>query len=120
MKLRVFLPTADSASPHHPLDWVLLDARGHLLRRDRTVLDEVRGMLVDDDGVGATFDRTASLPLTVRLAIDEAAGRGERPTSITVHAARSASLPDLAAWSQEAGIAFVAGGDWEAIAAGQP
>jgi general secretion pathway protein L len=56
----------------------------------------------------------------VRLAIDEAAGRGERPTSITVHAARSASLPDLAAWSQEAGIAFVAGGDWEAIAAGQP
>src|SRR6478609_8423872 len=40
MKLRVFLPTADSAPPHHPFDWVLLDARGHVLRRDCSPLGD--------------------------------------------------------------------------------
>ena len=230
MKLRVFLPATEAPTAAQPLDWLLLDARGHVLRRDRSaaegmpraeeveavlpaervlfarlklprvnaatirellpyavedrlladpanihavpgprnaqgetlvavvdrewltdavrtmsragvrpktawcesallaggqgdwhvVLGQARGMLVDDDGVGATFDRTAGLPLTVRVAIDEATGRGERPTSFTVHTAEGAALPDLAAWTHEAGIPFAAGGTWESIAAGQP
>ena len=230
MKLRVFLPAADSASPRDPLDWMLLDARGHVLRRDRSpvddmpraeaveavlpaervlfarlalpkvnagtirellpyavedrlladpahihavagprnargetlvavvdrqwlsnhvetlaraglrprtawcesallaggqgdwhlVLDAARGMLVDDDGVSATFDRGPGFPLALRLALDEAAGRGERPASVTVHSAHAAALPDLAAWSAEAGLPFAAGGAWETITSGQP
>ena len=84
------------------------------------VLGPRRGMLVDDEGVAATFDRGAALPLAIRVALDEAAGRGERPASITVHAAGDAALPDLDAWSAEAGLPFAAGGAWEAIAAGDP
>src|SRR3954470_5333735 len=84
------------------------------------VLDTARGMLVDDEGVAATFDRGTTLPLAIRLALDEAAGRGERPTSVTVHVANGAPLPDLAAWSAEAGLPFTAGGPWETIAAGDP
>ena len=79
-----------------------------------------RGMLVDDEGVAATFDRGAALPLAVRLAIDEAAARGDRPASVRVHSAGAEPLPDLAAWSQETGVPFSAGTRWETLAAGQP
>ena len=84
------------------------------------VLDHARGMLVDDDGASVTFDRGTGLPLALRLAFDEATTRGERPASVTVHLAGGAPLPDLAAWGQEAGVAFRQGDAWEAIAAGQP
>jgi general secretion pathway protein L len=230
MKLRVFLPAADSTSPREPLAWMLMDSRGHVLRRDHgpiedmpkadtveavlpaervlfarlklprvnagtirellpyavedrlladpahihavpgprnardetlvavvdrewlgdrvqtlaraglrprtawcesallaggggdwhVVLDQARGMLVDDAGASATFDRGDGLPLALRIALDEAAGRGERPQSVTVHLAHGASLPDLAAWAQEAGVAFRQGDAWETIAAGEP
>jgi general secretion pathway protein L len=84
------------------------------------VCGEARGMLVDDEGVSATFDRAEALPLALRIALDESAGRGERPASVRVHAANGAPLPDLERWSAEAGIPFTAGGRWEAIAAGAP
>jgi general secretion pathway protein L len=40
-----------------------------------------RGLLVDDEGVGTAFDRggAAGLPLAIRIALDEAASRAERP-----------------------------------------
>ena len=79
-----------------------------------------RGMLVDDEGVAATFDRGAGLPLAVRLAIDEAGARGDRPASVRVHTAGREPLPDLAAWSTEASVPFAPGTRWETLASGQP
>jgi len=79
-----------------------------------------RGMLVDDDGVSATFDPGAGLPLAVRLAVDEAAARDERPAVVRVHTADEAKLPDLEAWSREAGTRFEPGTQWSVLTAGQP
>ena len=79
-----------------------------------------RGILVDDEGVSATFDRSAALPLALRIALDESAARGERPTTVRVHTAGGAALPDLPRWSADAGIAFMPGSQWESIAASQP
>lgn len=80
----------------------------------------VRGMLVDDEGIAAIFDRSPGLPLAVRLAIDEAGERGDRPASVRVHTAADEPLPDLAAWSSETGVPFSPGTRWEALAAGEP
>jgi general secretion pathway protein L len=82
------------------------------------VLGPERGMLVDDDGVAATFDRGPGVPLALRVALDESSGRGERPESIALHAADGAALPDPSAWSGETGIPFTRGGAWEEIARG--
>jgi type II secretion system protein L len=81
-----------------------------------------RGMLVDDDGVAATFDHDASgaFPLALRLALDEAAARGERPAGLRVHTEGGASLPDLERWSADAGIRIAPGSQWEALAKGEP
>ncbi|HUP98212.1 MAG TPA: type II secretion system protein GspL, partial [Usitatibacter sp.] len=79
-----------------------------------------RGMLVDDEGVAATFDPGPGLPLPVRLAVDEAATRGDRPTSVRVHSVDDEPLPDLATWSTEAGVPFAPGSRWETLAAGEP
>ena len=86
------------------------------------VWSRARGMLVDDDGVSATFDHEAApvLPLALRLALDEAAARGERPRSIRVHVAGDEPLPDLARWSAESSVPFSAGTQWEAVARGEP
>jgi general secretion pathway protein L len=77
-------------------------------------------MLVDDDGVSATFDPSAAVPLALRVALDEASARGERPEAIRVHAEGGAPLPDLERWSAEAGLPFSPGTQWEAIARGRP
>ena len=81
-----------------------------------------RGILVDDDGVSATFDHDGSgaLPLALRLAVDEAAARGERPASIRVHTDEDAAIPDLARWSAEAGVAFSRGSRWEDLSREEP
>ncbi len=79
-----------------------------------------RGMLVDDEGVAAIFDRAPGLPLAVRLGIDEAGERGDRPASVRVHTVADEPLPDLAAWSSETGVPFSPGTRWETLAAGQP
>jgi general secretion pathway protein L len=86
------------------------------------VWGERRGMLVDDDGVSATFDHDASgsLPLALRLAIDEASERGQKPSSLRVHTEGGSRLPDLARWSSEAGIAFSPGTQWEILSRGEP
>jgi len=81
-----------------------------------------RGILVDDDGVSATFDHDGSgaLPLALRLALDEAAARGEKPASIRVHTEEGAALPDLPRWSAEAGATFSRGGRWEELSRDEP
>jgi len=79
-----------------------------------------RSMLVDDEGVGASFDRGPGLPLALRVALDEAAGRGDKPASVRVHSQGGEPLPDLARWSSETGIAFTPGTQWETLAAGHP
>ncbi len=79
-----------------------------------------RSMLVDDEGVGASFDRGPGLPLALRVALDEAAARGDKPASVRVHSQASEPLPDLARWSSETGVAFSPGTQWETLANGQP
>jgi general secretion pathway protein L len=79
-----------------------------------------RGMLVDDEGVGASFDRGAGLPLALRVALDEASARGDRPALVRVHTQAGEALPDLARWSSETGVAFEPGTQWETLALGQP
>jgi len=77
-----------------------------------------RGMLVDDDGVATTFDHDApgAFPLALRLALDEAAARGERPDGVRVHTEGGMALPALDRWSTESGIAFAPGSRWEDLA----
>lgn len=79
-----------------------------------------RGMLVDDEGIAAIFDRSPGLPLAVRLAIDESGERGERPASVRVHTVADEPLPDLTGWSSETDVPFSPGTRWESLAAGQP
>ena len=79
-----------------------------------------RGMLVDDEGAGASFDHGPDVPLALRVALDEAGERGARPSSIRVHPAAGEALPDLSRWSTESGVAFSAGAPWEELARGQP
>lgn len=84
------------------------------------VWGRARGMLVDDEGVAASFDRGTDLPLALRVALDEAAARGDRPASVRVHVEDGEPLPDLARWSSDTGVAFAAGSEWEKLARGQP
>lgn len=87
------------------------------------VWSERHGMLVDDDGVSATFDHDASgaLPLALRLALDEAVARGDRPTQVRVHTGGDARVPeDLERWSTETGVAFAPGTQWLTLARGEP
>jgi general secretion pathway protein L len=84
-------------------------ARGHW----HLVLHAQSGVLVDDAGVATTFDwnPTATLPLALRIALDEAAARGERPRAVRVHGAEG-SAPDLDAWAAEASTAFEPAAPW--------
>jgi general secretion pathway protein L len=84
------------------------------------VWDVKRGILVDDDGVAAIFDHAPGVPLALRIAIDEAAARGDRPVSVRVHYAHDEPLPDIAAWSRETGVAFSPGTRWETLCMGEP
>jgi general secretion pathway protein L len=86
------------------------------------VWSESSGMLVDDDGVSATFDHDPSrgMPLALRLALDEAAARGERPTQVRVHTDGAATLPDLERWSAETGLPFKPGTQWSVLAKSEP
>ncbi|HXN16533.1 MAG TPA: type II secretion system protein GspL, partial [Usitatibacter sp.] len=101
-------------------------SEGALLASDggewNLVLAKHRGMLVDQDGVGVTFDRSASSAflLALRIALDEASARGERPSAIRVHPERAEPLPDLATWAAEASMEFRSGAPWEKLAAGEP
>ncbi|HEX3062787.1 MAG TPA: type II secretion system protein GspL [Usitatibacter sp.] len=80
------------------------------------------GLLVDDDGVAATFDHdaTGALPLALRLALDEAAERDRRPASVRLHVQGPSHAPDLARWTNDTGVPFEAGSRWEELARGEP
>ena len=93
-------------------------AGGH--RDWHVVWGPARGMLVDDEGVGASFDRGADLPLALRVALDEAIARGDKPASVRVHAEGGERLPDLARWTSDTGVEFAPGTTWEALANGHP
>ena len=58
-------------------------------------------------------DRT-SPPLALRLMLDQAQTRGERPASIALYITAPDTVPDLEAWQRELGVALrLAGpGDW--------
>ena len=86
------------------------------------VWSPARGMLVDDDGAAATFDHDAAgaFPLALRIALDEAAARGDKPKGIRVHVAGDATLPELGRWSPESDVPFAAGSRWEELARGEP
>jgi hypothetical protein len=75
-------------------------------------------MLVDDEGVSATFDHVGALPLGLRIALDEAASRGDRPELVRVHTQDGAALPDLESWTQELRVHFERGGDWAQLSRG--
>jgi len=81
-----------------------------------------RGMLVDDEGVSVAFDRGAAsdTPLAIRIALDEAAARGDRPLQVRVHSEDGEPPPDLEQWSMEGAAKFAAGTTWELLRAGQP
>ena len=72
------------------------------------------GLLVDDGGIATTFDwhGDGALPLAVRIALDEAAARGDRPARILVHPAAGTAAPDLARWSADSGVRFEPGPAW--------
>jgi general secretion pathway protein L len=86
------------------------------------VLGASRGMLVDDEGISTTFDGGSftTLPLALRIALDEASQRGDRPTTVRVHTEGDTALPDLAPWSVESGVAFSPGTQWESLSRGEP
>ena len=78
------------------------------------------GMLVDDEGVAATFDPGEGVPLAVRVALDEASARGGRPAALLLHSASGMHLPDLARWSNDTGVACKAGDTWDSLMARKP
>jgi len=85
------------------------------------VLAASSGMLVDSLGGATTFDWHAAsgVPLAIRIALDEAGQRGDRPARIRVHDAAGAGAgPDLAAWGRDASIAFEKSRPWSDLEAG--
>lgn len=82
------------------------------------VVGHEHGFLVDDEGLAVAFDRSgAGVPLALRATLEESAKREARPAVIHVHAAHDAPLPDLAAWSAQAGVPCTAAAPWGEIAA---
>jgi general secretion pathway protein L len=73
------------------------------------------GILVDDRDVAVAFDRGDGdeLPLALRLALDEAAARGERPRAICVRSEAGEPLPELERWSADSGVMFMKSEPWE-------
>lgn len=70
------------------------------------VLGAGRSFLVEDDGHAVAFDRPAGAepPLAVRIACDEAAGRGSRPSALRVLVEPGIARPDAARWSESASV----------------
>ncbi len=52
-------------------------------------------------------------PLSLRLMLDEAQARLEKPASIAVYTAAPAAAPDLDAWHRELGVALHLAGAWD-------
>ena len=88
------------------------------------VLSEASGMLVDAIGSATTFDWHAAggVPLAIRIALDEARERGDRPERIRVHEhfQGAGAGPDLAAWGRDASIDFERSRPWRELEAASP
>jgi general secretion pathway protein L len=72
-----------------------------------------RGMLVDDEGVAATFDVGDGVPLALRIALDESTARGDRPERLVVHGEGGAAV-DCERWTADTGVPCAPGEPWEA------
>jgi general secretion pathway protein L len=96
------------------------------------VLHGASGLLVDEAGTASTFDWHAqgSLPLAIRVALDEATTRGQRPRKLLVHegvvpapgpatSPRTTSAP-FEAWSAEASVPFERSSPWPELEASAP
>jgi len=118
--LRAMLDALDDAGLATANAWPESDllARGEW----HVVWSAQRGMLVDAEGVSATFDHDASgaFPLALRLALDKSSARGAKPATVRVHVEGEAPLPALAAWNSESRVSFEAGSRWEDLARGEP
>jgi len=78
-------------------------------------------LLVDDHRVAVAFDRSGDdLPLAVRLALDEATARNERPKGVCVRAAGGEKLPDIDRWSADTGVIFMEAEPWEWVRVREP
>jgi general secretion pathway protein L len=75
------------------------------------VLGADRSFLVEDDGHAVAFDRPAGAepPLAVRIACDEAAERGSRPSALRVLVETGLERPDAARWSESASVPVTVG-----------
>ena len=104
------------AAPKHAYCESALLAGGH--GDWHLVWSPARGMLVDDDGAATTFEPAPGVPLALRIALDEAAARDDRPEVVRVHTQDGAALPDLHGWTQELRVRFEPGGDWAQLSRG--
>ncbi|HVB49741.1 MAG TPA: type II secretion system protein GspL [Burkholderiales bacterium] len=65
------------------------------------------------EGAATDCGDRESPPLSLRLMLDEAQARGERPASIALHISAPHSAPDLDAWQRELGVALRLAGPWD-------
>ena len=65
------------------------------------------------EGAATDCGDRRSPPLSVRLMLDEAQTRSERPASIALYITAPDTAPDLEAWQRELGIALRLAGPWQ-------
>ena len=65
------------------------------------------------EGAATDCGDRGSPPLSLRLMLDEAQTRGERPASIALHVTARAAAPDLEAWQRELGIVVRLAAPWD-------
>lgn len=76
--------------------------------------DGREGIVRSGDLEGAATDcgDRKSPPLSLRLMLDEAQARNERPVSIALYPSGQDAIPDLEAWQRELGVALRLAGAW--------
>ncbi len=65
------------------------------------------------EGAATDCGDRAAPPLSLRLMLDEAQTRGERPGSMALHIMEPDAAPDLEAWQRELGVGLRLAGSWE-------
>jgi general secretion pathway protein L len=65
------------------------------------------------EGAATDCGDRESPPLSLRLLLEEAQSRGERPASIALYVAAPSAAPDIEAWQRELGVALHLAGPWE-------
>ncbi|MCK9285105.1 MAG: type II secretion system protein GspL [Rhodocyclaceae bacterium] len=64
------------------------------------------------EGAATDCGNRESPPLALRLMLDEAQTRSERPTSIALYITAQEAIPDIEAWQHELGVALRLAGPW--------